>query len=1373
MVEGSAPIIKRAARTYGKPRKISFDDTSFDDANTSLDTHDDAETSQTFSTGDELPPNSDAFDAPNTSFSPGHALDDDDDGLAVYEYDWQKKLREMRQQDDDEEDNNDSAPTATKVATTQGDVPEAQPTRPASPADSHRDMSSRFGGSLSSLTNSSQPSATHLDRDPFRIDSSPPPEDQSDHDRHRPSTPQTSPRHPFGTPLLGSSSTPPTSIEMPPVKAKGKARATELLQLNGDDELVGSSKPSKRPGAGGRGKKKDTGRVKAPTKKERIETQKATARILADQPTSIARVQAKALTLTALLERYRSVSVPVPPRAKTPQIPTSDPIQSSSPAVEPLAPIPEAAESSKKASKAVTFVGNGLLGTAESESDDEDLPDALMLVKRANEAEQASKVQKQLLEIKQRALARQQQSRAAPDGDDSDLEIVDNPESVLRDEGQARRVMQARGARPSKGRANQLAFVSPNARRKSAVHIPTDESQARHLLQVNAASAFDPVPAKEAKEAKLTHKELNLLMLQQAAKQAQQLDREKQEDWKRRGGRLKTQPEMTATAKRPAEIFQEILQKRRAASEVAGGEDEDESDEEWRPEDNANEAEGSGQGDGQGSDKEGRQQSTAPMDVDDQADDEGEDDNPFLVPRFRRPGGRARTLVATQSDDEDDAENRPPLPSALGRVLVRDSSVPLEVGTLTPTEIESEIPTLAHRNSVSSIGDNTDGSRTEDGTDKENDVQLSFDRGEDKENTKVHSPIAAMSMRLGRSFSTLFADDLQSSPSGPSSRIGPDGVRSPLKELPKDDDDDPFAFTPGPPLRLGGMGGMSSLEASPMDFGGGGNLQPAFSLKGKERARDASPLGEPLNLDGGLGGGGFSQFVTQAGGARGFEQLKRMDDDIDLTPEPGLQAVVDVSNTFRKKADEIFEKEQAALAEQGLAAANKEASPEMFVDANGFLTQTRPTVDDSPLRLTTQFTPRLRFSTASSPGSVLMSSGLRQPLAPLLTQDPDESDLPTRRRLRKRDNSVSPERILAAAPKRNVYDVLGKRSSPKGKGKGKIPVRSEFIEGEAEESDDERTFGFGGTVKKPDDEEEDDGEDQDQPLPDLVDDKEMDRDTLAEDAVREKDRELREIDDKNLEKLHMDAATGKLRVKRRDRGIGFEDSDSEEEGERRPRPKKARKDNDNIAALAKRPETQAFANEYRANMYDDENEFEHLNKDAMELDLEQPQQVEEEPEIVDAAQVREQLRKVARERQIEDARVFDPEDTSWIETAVGSDDEMEEEPRVREVSNEAVPARRPNAEEPMQSMSFGIDEANRARMAKWAKSETSSRTAAVVGRNTGGSAAVTGHGKSKMGAGSFKAPRAAASSSVTVKSSKISRGPSVLSAVSRRDKFAS
>ena len=60
-----------------------------------------------------------------------------------------------------------------------------------------------------------------------------------------------------------------------------------------------------------------------------------------------------------------------------------------------------------------------------------------------------------------------------------------------------------------------------------------------------------------------------------------------------------------------------------------------------------------------------------------------------------------------------------------------------------------------------------------------------------------------------------------------------------------------------------------------------------------------------------------------------------MDDDIDLTPEPGLRAAIEVSNTFRKKADEIFAKEQEQIALQELANAQKDVEPEMFVDANG------------------------------------------------------------------------------------------------------------------------------------------------------------------------------------------------------------------------------------------------------------------------------------------------------------------------------------------------------------------------------------------------------------------------------------------------------
>lgn len=48
-------------------------------------------------------------------------------------------------------------------------------------------------------------------------------------------------------------------------------------------------------------------------------------------------------------------------------------------------------------------------------------------------------------------------------------------------------------------------------------------------------------------------------------------------------------------------------------------------------------------------------------------------------------------------------------------------------------------------------------------------------------------------------------------------------------------------------------------------------------------------------------------------------------------------------------------------------------------------------------------------------------------------------------------------------------------------------------------------------------------------------------------------REHQQIDDEELERLHRDAAEGKLRAKRRDRGIGFEDSDSEDDDEENAR----------------------------------------------------------------------------------------------------------------------------------------------------------------------------------------------------------------------------
>lgn len=86
---------------------------------------------------------------------------------------------------------------------------------------------------------------------------------------------------------------------------------------------------------------------------------------------------------------------------------------------------------------------------------------------------------------------------------------------------------------------------------------------------------------------------------------------------------------------------------------------------------------------------------------------------------------------------------------------------------------------------------------------------------------------------------------------------------------------------------------------------------------------------------------------------------------------------------------------------------------------------------------------------------------------------------------------------------RNAFGLLGRKQD-----KLKAPKftkkfqKSAFIEGEAEESDEDAGFGFGLIKKK--DEEELDGEEQDEMLEELVDDAAMDEDTLAEEKVMEK-----------------------------------------------------------------------------------------------------------------------------------------------------------------------------------------------------------------------------------------------------------------------------
>jgi len=167
-------------------------------------------------------------------------------------------------------------------------------------------------------------------------------------------------------------------------------------------------------------------------------------------------------------------------------------------------------------------------------------------------------------------------------------------------------------------------------------------------------------------------------------------------------------------------------------------------------------------------------------------------------------------------------------------------------------------------------------------------------------------------------------------------------------------------------------------------------------------------------------------------------------------------------------------------------------------------------------------------------------------------------------------------------------------------------------------------LGFGGT--KGDDDEEIGDDDPDAIVEGLVDDAMMDDKAQAADRVLEKhmwdylvfsmgnaklidaNREHQAADDAALEKLHQDAVDGKLRGKRRDRGVGFEDSDSDEDefrGPRKPLYKKRRVEGDKLDAYGKsracwlepgggwhssgeNPETRPFYNAYQADLAEED-----------------------------------------------------------------------------------------------------------------------------------------------------------------------------------------
>jgi len=115
-----------------------------------------------------------------------------------------------------------------------------------------------------------------------------------------------------------------------------------------------------------------------------------------------------------------------------------------------------------------------------------------------------------------------------------------------------------------------------------------------------------------------------------------------------------------------------------------------------------------------------------------------------------------------------------------------------------------------------------------------------------------------------------------------------------------------------------------------------------------------------------------------------------------------------------------------------------------------------------------------------------------------------------------------------------------------------------------------------------------------------------------------------------------EVAAGKHRTKRRDRGVGFEDSDSEDDDEearnarirQKMYSKRRRLDGeDKLDSLSKNPETQAFVASYQEGTNDDAAEFSHLGEDTLVENEQDGSESDDEnsPQVITTGQLRREV----------------------------------------------------------------------------------------------------------------------------------------------------
>ncbi|KAH8986291.1 hypothetical protein EDB92DRAFT_2116431 [Lactarius akahatsu] len=975
----------------------------------------------------------------------------------------------------------------------------------------------------------------------------------------------------------------------------------------------------------------------------------------------------------------------------------------------------------------------------EASSSDVEMPN-IGAILADRQAREDKRTQQEILQ--QRKLAVLELQKKAPanagDTDDSDdgLEVVpDTMHSVAREEAAARAI--AGRTRPSAGRNTQLRFarVAPSPQRP--VLLPTESPEKR--MAAAARPAFLAPSARDHGTAAgrgkrgggMTKAELQQVMLQRSEVQNEKMRREKEEEWTRRGGRVGGVLEDVGDKNLQALIEEALERGGGASSTQDGGDDDGDEDEE----------------DGDYVPVERGSESPRPM----EAQEEGHDDQKTAADeetahedeqsrrgsgggyRFRNGVECTRRQPGAENAAEEDVHppplSLPDLPSPaftspwLSRHTAPDhgdekENDPDVSGNDTDKENRAVVchapPSSAPVQGARVLFDDLLGARA-------TAQPLPLLLGEDDPFTFTPSPAKAGDEALRR----------LSSPT-PVRVFGASGKRG-LSQMFEEEED-------GAPTPQGGNDGATRGDGDP----GFVEFKPALgSLSQAFEQTQGLPLAPQVASP--LCGAAQTSFRSLL-----MHQAAALQPALEVDDRLRAEAAA----IFEKEQEYVIQAAQPAssrprrelyITENGCASSFSitvhPANADGTVVADRFLTQTRPEGSSSPLVYRPSPSQRpydalLRTHSDGALGTThsgtATSSPLaaRQPLSTLAETSPVSSvGREPLRRLRRAQ--TSPEAPVTGSARRYAYPrgqslspspspspakakggagpaammmqgrtafselMLGAKTAVHREGeKAKAKKRSEFVEDQAVESDEDDMLGFGGARKKNggDEDEEGDEQDVDGVVKDLVDDAQMDESALAKSKVLEKHLEQQNEDDERLEKEVNDVVAGKRRTRRRRGGAGGllgsdasddESSDDEEaRALRRRLAKKRRVEGDTLDALARDPATAPFHATYQMGLVDDADEFAHLDRDEGEdgssgvqektqddrdgeegtgdgekggrggdadddddVEMAAPDDAGEEQ--LYAADLRKQLQEIARGKQ--EYHEHDPEDVSWVD----------------------------------------------------------------------------------------------------------------------------